>query len=217
MKQSAILEIFHSAGALLTESHLVYTSGKHGSSYINKDALYPHPSKISALCRLFAEYFAQDRVDAVLAPALGGIVLTQWTAYHLAQLNNKDVLALYAEKIEGTKDFVIKRGYDQLLAKRNILLLEDIITTGGSIKKVLELVERLGGNVLGLAALCNRSGLCGEEILPGKKFHALITLNLPSWDPQQCPLCKQGVPINTSVGKGGDFLMTSSAGSQKKK
>ena len=203
---SNILEILGSLQAFVTESHIVYTSGKHGSSYINKDALYPHTAETSQLCRLFAEYFLHDHVEIVIAPALGGIILSQWTAHHLSQLTQREVLALYAEKIEGSKDFVIKRGYDKLLPGKNVLVLEDVLTTGGSVKKVIEHVRTLGGNVVGLGVLCNRGNVLQEEVASVPKLHALITLSLEAWNPEDCPLCAKNVPINTNVGKGREFL-----------
>lgn len=206
MNQIDVSSLLAHCGALLTDSHIVYTSGKHGSSYFNKDAIYPHTAAISDLCHLFAEYFFQDHIDVVIAPALGGIILSQWTAYHLSKLCDRDILALYAEKIEGTKDFVIKRGYDKLLAKKNVLVLEDVLTTGGSVKKVIELVRSLGGHVVGLGVLCNRGGITQEEIGHIPKLQALISLNLQAWESEKCPFCSQGIPINMNVGKGREFL-----------
>ncbi len=206
MHQSEVLDLLSDVGAITTNTHAVYTSGKHGSMYVNKDALYPHTKETSALCRLFAEYFLQDHVDIVIAPALGGIILSQWTAHHLSELSGREVLGLYAEKIEGTKDFIIKRGYDKLLAGKKVLILEDVLTTGGSVKKVVELVRSMGGGIVGVGALCNRGGILAQDIGNVPKLHALVSISLDAWDPDQCPLCKQGVPINTSIGKGREFL-----------
>lgn len=206
MTEQEILSIFQRTRAIITNSHIVYTLGKHGSAYINKDALYPHTADISQLCRLFAEHFIDDHVDVVIAPALGGIILSQWTAHHLSEMKGREVLGLYAEKIEGTKDFVIKRGYDKLLAGKNVLVLEDVLTTGGSAKKVIELTRTFGGNVVGLGVLCNRGGILAEDIGNVPKLHALVSINLEAWEPSDCPLCAQGVPINTNVGKGREFL-----------
>lgn len=206
MDQSEILKVLRDVGAVITESHLVYTSGKHGSMYVNKDALYPHTEETSLLCQLFAERFAGDSVDVVIAPALGGIILSQWTAHHLSKLNNREVLGLYAEKIEGTKDFVIKRGYDKLLIGKNVLILEDILTTGGSVKKVVELVHTMGGKIVGVGALFNRGNIQTTDVGGVPKLEALVTMQLEAWEPNTCPLCKQGVPINTNIGKGCEFL-----------
>ncbi len=206
MTEKEILSTLTNVSAVITNSHIVYTSGKHGSMYVNKDALYPHTKQTSELCRLFADHFSNDDVDVVIAPALGGIILSQWTAHHLSQLTGREVLGLYAEKIEGTKDFVIKRGYDKLLAGKKVLILEDVLTTGGSVKKVVDLVRSMEGVIVGVGALCNRGGILAKDIGNVPKLFALVSIVLDSWAPEDCPLCKQGVPINTSVGKGREFL-----------
>lgn len=206
MTEKEILSTLTNVSAVITNSHIVYTSGKHGSMYVNKDALYPHTKQTSELCRLFADHFSKDDVDVVIAPALGGIILSQWTAHHLSQLTGREVLGLYAEKIEGTKDFVIKRGYDKLLAGKKVLILEDVLTTGGSVKKVVELVRSMEGVIVGVGALCNRGGILSTDIGNVPKLFALVSIALDSWAPEDCPLCKQGIPINTSVGKGREFL-----------
>lgn len=206
MTQQEILSRLTQVGAVITDSHLVYTSGKHGSMYVNKDALYPHTKETSFFCRVIAEEFLNDQVDVVMAPALGGIILSQWTAHHLSELTGREILGLYAEKVEGTKNFVIKRGYDKLLQGKRVLILEDVLTTGGSVKKVIELVRSMGGKIVGVGVLCNRGGILPTDIGNVSKLFALTSIALDAWDPEDCPLCKQGVPINTSVGKGREFL-----------
>jgi len=206
MSNQEVLAILTQVGAVITDSHIVYTLGKHGSAYINKDALYPHTKETSQLCRLFAEHFAQDDVDVVIAPALGGIILSQWTAYHLSELTGREVLGLYTEKIEGTKDFVIKRGYDKLLVGKKTLILEDVLTTGGSVKKVVELARSMGAEIVGVGVLCNRGNIRAEDIGNVSKLYSLVSISLDAWEPDECPLCAQGVLINTSVGKGREFL-----------
>lgn len=204
MTEQEILTTLRSVGAIITDSHLVYTSGKHGSMYINKDALYPHTKETSSLCRVIAEHFANDRVDVVLAPALGGIILSQWTAYHLSNINNREVLGVYAEKADD--GFLIKRGYDKLLAGKKILVLEDILTTGGSAKKVVSVARAFGAEIIGVGALCNRGGIIANDLGDVPQLFSLISMNLEAWDEADCPLCKQGLPVNTSVGKGLEFL-----------
>lgn len=200
MTESEILDIFSSAGALITNTHVVYTSGKHGSMYVNKDALYPHTEIISTLCRQLAEYFSKEPIDVVVAPALGGIILSQWTAHHLSQIKGKEIFAIYAEK--SADGFVIKRGYEKLLPKKNILILEDVLNTGGSVKKIVDLVQALGGHVMGVGALFNRGNIQPADIGNVPILFSLITKKMETWDPAHCPLCAKGVPINRSVGKG---------------
>ena len=114
MNEPEIMQKFVAVGAIVRDSHFVYTSGRHGSVYINKDALYVHPEVISALCQQMAEAYAADSVDVVVAPVLGGIVLSQWVAHALNQRRHEgETLAVFVEKgNDGTdKHFRFTRGY----------------------------------------------------------------------------------------------------------
>jgi orotate phosphoribosyltransferase len=195
------LALFEQCGVLVRGSHLVYTSGRHGSEYVNKDALYPDPTVISELCQRIATHFASHQIERVLAPALGGIILTQWTAHHLQLLTQKKVLAVFAEKAENAFGFTLKRGYEKLIAGKRTLIVEDILTTGGSVKKVVQLAKSLGAEVVATAALCNRGGIQAADIDSPELF-ALTEFSLTSYAAEECPLCRQGVPINTLLGKG---------------
>jgi orotate phosphoribosyltransferase len=206
MNHEEVLFILQRLKAIITDSHIVYTSGKHGSIYINKDALYPHTKETSRCCQFLAEEFASEQVDIVVAPALGGIILSQWVAYHLSQIYEKEVLAIYAEKTTQGDGFVIRRGYDQLLPQKKILILEDVLTTGGSVKKVVEIVRRLGATIVGVGALCNRGGVTAKDIGNVPRLVSLLNLSLETYEPYECPLCIQKIPINPNVGKGQAFL-----------
>lgn len=222
-KDKEIQQILSKVGAVITDSHVVYTSGKHGSAYVNKDAIYPHTAETSYLCAMIAKQFVNDNVEVVIAPAIGGVILSQWTAHHLTERDwvRRQVFGVYAEKEtvavpdpEGkgsrcyteTGNFSIKRGYDKLIAGKNILVVEDILTTGGSARKVIEAVRAIGGNVVGLGVLCNRGGITPQDVANVPKLISLVDVKLEAWDEEDCPLCKQSVPINTDVGKGREFL-----------
>ncbi|MEK7517857.1 MAG: phosphoribosyltransferase, partial [Patescibacteria group bacterium] len=109
-----VIKILKSINAIVTNSHFVYTSGRHGSVYVRKDLLYPHTKIASDVCRLIAQKFKNEKIDMVVAPALGGIVLSQWTAYHLSKIKRKEVLGLFTEKDEKANQ-IFKRGYDQFI------------------------------------------------------------------------------------------------------
>ena len=191
-------EILAETGAVIGDSHVVYTSGRHGTAYVNKDAVYPHPAQVSALCRMLADAAAADRPEVVCGPALGGIILSQWTAHHLG------ALAVYAEKLPGG-GLALRRGYDRIVAGRRVLVVEDIVTTGGSVRQTVAAVRAAGGEVTRVTALCNRGGITAADLgVPA--FSALVTLSLDSWEVASCPLCRDGVPVNTDVGKGREFL-----------
>jgi orotate phosphoribosyltransferase len=206
MNQRAVLQILERVGAVITDSHIVYTSGKHGEAYVNKDAVYPHTEDISRLCSAIAQCYVDDSVQAVIAPAIGGVILSQWTAHHLSLMNGGDVLALYAEKSECGDGFVIKRGYDKLVAGKNVLVVEDVLTTGGSARKVVEATRALGGNVVGLGVLCNRGGVTARDVADVPRLTALVKIAFDSWEEADCPLCQQHIPVNMDVGKGREFV-----------
>jgi len=210
MKESEILAELTKIRAVITDSHVVYTSGKHGSAYVNKDAVYPHTHLTSRLCRAIAEKFLAKEPEVVLAPAVGGIILSQWVAYHLSELSGKEVLGVYAEKTEDGDGFVLRRGYDRLVAGKKTLVVEDVLTTGGSVKKAVETAKKAGADVLGVGALCNRGGIRAAE-LDAPELIALLQVKLDAWDAADCPLCARGVPVNTDVGKGREFLAKKAA------
>ena len=198
--------IMQNRGAILINDHFVYTSGKHGSAYVNKDAVYPQTRAIATICNFFSvHFFVQEiEIEVVVGPAMGGIILSQWTARSLSRTIQGNVFAVYADK---TPDggFIIKRGYEKLIPGKKVLVVEDILTTGNSAKKVVEEVRRLGGEVVALAAICNRGGLTAEDIgVP--ELYSLTEVPLESWEAEECPLCEKGVPINIDVGKGREFL-----------
>ncbi len=216
MNTQEVLQLLGKVGAVITKSHIVYTSGKHGTAYVNKDAVYPHTLDTSRLCAEIAESFRGDMVEVVIAPAIGGVILSQWTAHHFTLMDrqNREVLGVYAEKSEGGDAFVIKRGYDKLIAGKRVLVVEDVLTTGGSAKKVIEAVRAIGGNVVGLGVLCNRGGIMPQDVADPPKLTALVNVTLDAWDEADCPLCAENVPINTDVGKGREFLARKQEGAQ---
>lgn len=199
-----ILDALAKIQAVITDSHLVYTSGKHGSTYFNKDAIYPHTEVTSMLCEEIARHFKDKGIEVVIAPAVGGVILSQWIAYHLTKITGREVLGVYAEK-DGD-DFVIKRGYDKLSSGKKVLIVEDILTTGGSVKKVIDAARAVGANVIGLGVLCNRGGITAEDVSNPPELFALINVNFDAWDEKNCPLCAKQVPINTDVGHGRKYI-----------
>lgn len=196
--------------AIITKSHIVYASGKHGSAYVNKDIVYLHPDKTSSLCFDLAQQFLREggRATIVVAPAIGGIILGQWVAYHLGNLLGMPVLSAYAEK-DG-EGFAIKRGYGEHVRGARTLVVEDIFNTGGSAKATIAAVQAAGGDVSGVLALCNRGSVTAKDLgVPDVPvFRSLVDITLDAWDAAECPLCRDGVEINTTVGHGKKFLDT---------
>lgn len=201
MSEQEVLAILERVGAVLTGTHVIYTSGRHGETYVNKDALYTSTEDTSAVCKTIADHFAAAQVEVVAGPTVGGVILAQWVAHHTTWRDDHvRPAAIYAEEVDGQR--VFRRGYADFIPGKRVLVVEDILTTGGSARKVVDAVRAAGGEVVGLGALCNRGGITAETIgVP--ELYALTNLPLQSWDAADCPLCRAAVPINTRVGKGG--------------
>lgn len=197
------LKLFESYGAILTHSHFVYTSGKHGHTYINKDAVYPHTDLVRQLCEEIARQCLWP-VEVVVGPTMGAVILSTWVAHFLSEMTGRPILSVYAEE-DADKNRVLRRGYDALVRGKSVLVVEDILNTGGSVHKVVEAVKKLGGKVAGVFGLCNRGGV-GPADVGDVPVKALVDVTVEMWDAAACPLCAKGIPINTVVGKGRDFL-----------
>ncbi len=202
---SDVISILKKVQAVLTDGHFVYTSGKHGSIYVNKDAVYPHTKEASQIGKLFAQEFKNKNIDVVAAPALGGIILSQWTAYHLSKLKKKEVLGIYTEKTADNNQ-IFTRGYDKLVKGKNVLVIEDLTTTGGSVRKVVDTVKATGGRIVGIGVMINRDPKNVTSEVVGGPFVSLGVLKAEAFDEKRCPLCKKGVPININVGHGRKYL-----------
>jgi orotate phosphoribosyltransferase len=199
-----VIALLRKTDAIFTDSHFVGTSGRHMSLYVNKDALYPHTKETSRLGELFAIKNQNLDIDVVAAPALGGIIISTWTAYHLSKLKGKEILSVYTEKTPD-RNQIFTRGYDVLVKGKNVLVIEDNVTTGGSVKKVIASVEKAGGNVVAVCVMFNRDLSINSKTI-GAPFSSLAVIEADSWDEKDCPLCKKGVPIDTRAGHGKKYL-----------
>lgn len=204
MNEQQVLDVLEQVGAFRT-GHFVLTSGLHSDSYILKDALYAHIKETSRLCREMAERFANGKIEAVIGPAIGAAILAQWVAHHIGEVTGSEVNAVFAEK-DGHGGFIIKRGYDKVIEGKNTLVVEDLTTTGGSIKKVVEVTRSAGADVKGVIAICNRGDVTAELVGSPPKFISLVNVHLDSWPANACELCGKGIPVNTDVGHGREFL-----------
>ncbi len=203
MNEDEVLTLLQDVGAFRA-GHFVFVSGLHADTYVNKNAMYPYTREMSRLCKSIAERFVGKNVGAVVGPATGGIILSQWVAYHLSELEGREVYGAYADK-DGD-GFAIKRGYDEIIKGKNVLVVEDLVTTGGSLRKTIGAVRIAGGNVIGAVAVCNRGNVTQEAVGNPPEFISLLTVQLEQWPESSCELCERGIPINTDVGHGKDFL-----------
>lgn len=208
MDESQVLETLQKVGAFRS-GHFVFVSGLHADTYVNKNAMYPYTREMSQLCKSIADLFAGQGIDAVVGPSTGGIILSQWVADHLSDAAGKQVYSTYADK-DGD-GFVIKRGYDEVIKGKKIIVVEDLVTTGGSLRKVVEAARAAGADVAGAVAVCNRGDVTREMVGNPPVFHSLLTVQLDQWPEAECELCKQGIPVNIDVGHGKEYLSKQAA------
>jgi len=204
MDEAAVLRVLQDVGAFRA-GHFVFTSGLHADTYINKDAIYPHTQAVSKLCEEMATRFSKDDIDVVIGPAYGAIILSTWTAHHLTNKRGRDVYGVYADKV-GDGELAIRRGYDKLIDGKRVIIVEDLTTTGGSIKKVIEAARRAGADVVGAVAICNRGDVTKDMIGDPPRFESLVNVHLDQWPAESCELCANNIPVNTDIGHGADFL-----------
>ena len=178
----AILDQFRRVGALL-EGHFRLTSGLHSPGYLQCALVLQYPREAEACGAAIAERVRGLGADAVLSPALGGIVIGQEVGRALG------VRAIFAERQEGR--LALRRGFS-LAPGEKVLVVEDVVTTGGSTRETIEIARSAGAEVVGAAAIIDRSGGIQGLDVP---FHALAKISLPTYEPEDCPLCAVGLPV----------------------
>jgi orotate phosphoribosyltransferase len=175
--------IFREAGAL-QDGHFVLASGRHSPTYLDKFRVLQHPAQTERLCAAIAPWAAALDVAAIAGPTTGGVIL----AHELArQLGRR---AIYAERREGGEGREFRRGF-ALAPEERVLVIDDILTTGGSLRETVEAVGLIGGTVCGAAVLVDRSG---GAVGLGVPLRALWQLDIPTYAPPDCPLCAAGIP-----------------------
>lgn len=179
MKKEDIMQIFTQTGALLN-GHFILTSGRHSDQYMQCARVLQYPEHTEKLTRIIAGEFADDRVDVVVAPAMGGIIVGYEVARHLG------VKSVFCERHEG--QMTMRRGFSIEPGQR-VLVVEDVITTGGSVKEVIEVVQSSQGQVVGVGVLVDRSG---GQVSFGVKTVSVLSVEVESFPGDDCPLCKEG-------------------------
>ena len=180
--KSRIIDIFKSTNALL-EGHFILTSGRHSNSYFQCAKVFQYPAYLTEFGLMIANEFKSKKPDVVISPAIGGIVLSTEVG---AQLG---VRSVFSERKNGK--MVIRRGFE-IQSKEKVLIIEDVITTGGSVKEVINLVEKARGEIIGVGVLVDRSN--GKAKLH-KNQYSIIKLNAVSYDPRKVPNNLSKIPI----------------------
>ena len=200
-----VIDILKKTGAIINNSHFVYISGKHATLYVNKDFIFPHIKYISRIAEIIAEKYKDANVDVVAGPSMGGIILSQWVAYHLGLLKGKEIISVYTEK-QPDKDQIFTRGYQKFVKGKKVLVVEDVVTTGGSVKKVINSVHKEGGTVVAACSIVNKDPVNINPELIGVPYDYLTIVDVDVYNEKDCPLCKKGVPIDVTLGHGKKYL-----------
>src|SRR5436190_24361411 len=185
MTRDEVLDLFRRSGALL-EGHFRLTSGLHSPGYLQCALVLSQPDSAEALGRELAGRVRDVRATAVLSPAIGGIVIGHEVGRALG------VRALFAERQDG--QLTLRRGFT-LSERDRVLVVEDVLTTGGSTRETMDVARAAGAQIVGAASIVNRSGGPGNGVKFDVPLESLLDYTLPTYEPDKCPLCAQGLPV----------------------
>ena len=183
MTQEEVRALLVKTGAIM-DGHFLLTSGLHSPHYVEKFNVLQHPAYTAQLCAAMAEKFKDAEIETVVGPVTGGILLAHETGKALG------TRAIFTERVDGKMTF--RRGFSLREGER-VLIVEDIVTTGGSIKEVIEVVKAAGAVPVAVSMLVDRSG--GKANLGDVPSTALLTMDVETYSPDTCPLCAKGVPM----------------------
>jgi len=183
IKTEEVMKKFEQAGAI-QKGHFKLTSGVHSDTYIQCAQVMQHPEFMHNLCSELGKKFRGDDIDVIVGPAIGGIIM----AHVMARVLGPWVRAIFTERENGKmtlrRSFEIKEG-------EKVLVVEDVTTTGSSVREVIDIVNLRKGKVVGVGVLIDRSG---GRVNFGVKTEKLLTINIKTYLPEECPLCKKGIP-----------------------
>ena len=184
IKTEEVMKKFEQAGAI-QEGHFKLTSGVHSDTYIQCAQVMQYPGFMHNLCSELGRKFRGEDIDVIIGPAIGGIIIS----HVMAQVLGPWVRAIFTERENGK--MTLRRSFE-IKKDEKVLVVEDVITTGGSVREVIDIVKERGGQVVGVGVLIDRSG---GRIDFGVKMKNLLTLDIKSYQPEKCPLCKKGIPV----------------------
>ncbi len=182
LSEAEVLGLFETSGAFL-RGHFSLTSGKHSDRYVQSSLVLSYPEVASALAAEIAERFNKTEITCVVGPTIGGIVL----GFEVARILS--VRAIFAERLQGVMQ--LARGF-MVGAEDKVLVVDDVIITGGTTMELLDAVTERGATVAGVGVLLDRSN--GSLQWPAP-FHALARVHFPVYSPQDCPQCRAGTPL----------------------
>ena len=197
-------QILREAQAILEGDHFVSINGYHSSGWIDKDAINPHTERVSALCEMLAEVTAPWQPDIICGPAEGGLIVSLWTGYHA----KRPAVFVEHEAAHGAElrgRFIFRRGYDERVKGQRVLVVDDVVNTGHSVKQTIEAIQEAGGTIAGIACYVDRGNITAED-LGGYPYRYLLQWKIPSWPESETPAEVMGRPVNTRHAHGAEYL-----------
>jgi orotate phosphoribosyltransferase len=184
IKTEEVMKKFEQAGAI-QKGHFKLTSGVHSDTYIQCAQVMQHPEFMHSLCSELGKKFRGDDIDVIVGPAIGGIIM----AHVMARVLGPWVRAIFTERENGK--MTLRRSFE-INQGEKVLVVEDVTTTGSSVREVMDIVKSRQGKVVGAGVLIDRSG---GKVDFGIKTEKLLTVDIKNYLPEECPLCKKGIPV----------------------
>ena len=182
MKSDEVLDLLEWSGAIM-KGHFKLTSGKHSNQYIEKFRLLENPIALDKICSTMADLYKNQKIDLVVSAAIGGILIAGGVGRHL------NVKHIFSERVDGKMCF--KRGFN-IEDGQNVLIVEDIVTTGGSINEIISLVEKYNANIVGIVSIVDRND---KKKIFKYPYETLLNFPVESWTENECPEWLKKIPI----------------------
>lgn len=185
---------------IIRKGHFVLASGQHSEQYIDKNTILIRPSLLSWYCHEVASRVSKHRPDFIIGPVLGGALIAHRVAEHLTGIRDDGgPLALFADK-QQDGSYELRRGFGEYVRGKTVAVVEDVITTGSAVRKVIDAVKTAGGRVACVTSLCNRGGVMGLDDV--ENFSVLMEFTVDAFPADACPLCSTNIPISKEFGRG---------------
>lgn len=202
--RNQVESIVRQTRALMTDGHFVLSSGRHTREYFEADRIVRYPKLFSQLCKLLASHFSRLRFNVVVGPEEGGAFVALEVARIFQARRKKNSVQFFAAKKDGS-NFRISNDVGLFLSRQRVLVVDDVLTSGSTLRAVIRLIEHAGGIVVGCGVICNRGNMTAVD-LGVPRLSVLYRSVLQSWAEYACPECAKGRTVDTHVAHGARYM-----------